>query len=63
MPFDLEKPTYCSKCDPHKERDNVLSPYERLIICFNFNYCPICGRQLQTTCQMKMNKEDTPCVT
>ena len=34
MPFDLEKPTYCSKCDPHRERDNVLSPYERLIICF-----------------------------
>lgn len=48
MTFDLEKPTYCSKCDPHRERDNVLSPYERLIICFNFNYCPICGRQLQT---------------
>ena len=48
MTFELEKPTYCSKCDPHRERDNILSPYERLIICFNFNYCPICGRQLQS---------------
>lgn len=53
MTFDLEKPTYCSKCDPHRERDNILSPYERLISCFNFNYCPICGRQLQKVFESK----------
>ena len=47
MPFDLEKPTYCSKCDPTPDGPNICSPLDRLTgSIWNFNFCPYCGRQL-----------------
>lgn len=46
----------CEKCEPtgtHTEgwrkpenAPNVLSPAERLTHCCNFNFCPVCGREL-----------------
>lgn len=55
MAFVLETATHCSHCDPKQERPNVLSLRERLIICFDYNYCPKCGRQLQFKSHVRCN--------
>lgn len=47
MPFDIEKPVYCSMCDPTPDGLNICSPLDRLSwAIWHFNYCPCCGRQL-----------------
>lgn len=47
MPFELEKPAYCSMCDPTPDGPNICSPYDRLTwAIYHFSYCPYCGRYL-----------------
>lgn len=55
MAFKLETATHCRYCDPTPELENILSPQDRLIICFDYNFCPKCGRQLQYNSVMRCN--------
>lgn len=57
MPFDLEKPTYCSMCDPTPDGPNICSPLDRLTwAIWHFKFCPYCGRQLPKR-EQNTNKE------
>lgn len=36
----------CERCNSTEPASNILSPYDRLILCSDFEFCPYCGRYL-----------------
>lgn len=36
----------CERCNTTQPSQNVMSPYERLVLGFDFEFCPYCGRYL-----------------
>ena len=46
LTFYLVDTKGCKRCNTTQPSENILSPYDRLVMCSDFEFCPYCGRYL-----------------